>query len=93
MDNLIRLEHVKSRSNISNLVITENDLALAKSNERYVQYVNPSQIVNIRTRWFKLHSNGKEYEFNIITFSSGEAILTTYTVEQILEKIEGKPKK
>ena len=92
MDNLIRLEYITRCDDMNNLRITENDLTLAKSGQRYVQYVNPSQIANIMTRCYK-RSDGIEFEFTVITFSTREALLTTYTVGEILELIDGKPKK
>ena len=92
MSNFIRFEYITRCDSFNSLIITEEDLALAKSDRRYVQYVNPSQIVNIRTRWHK-DSDSKEFEFNFVTLSTGEIIITTYTIDEILELIDGKPKK
>lgn len=62
-----------------------------KSNP-YMLYINPTYVSSIRRRC-KDNSNKEPVGFTCIKLVSGEVILTFLTVDEILEKINGKPKK
>ena len=91
MTNFIKLEYFKCDTNADNLEWNEKDFENFNPN-KYMQYINPNQIATLYPATHK-NDNGEEVLFTMITMSSGEGILTLLTVEQILEKIEGKPKK
>ena len=62
-----------------------------KSNP-YMLYINPTYVSSIRRR-YKDNSNEEPVGFTCIKLVSGEVILTFLTVDEIFEKINGKPKK
>lgn len=62
-----------------------------KSNP-YMLYINPTYVSSIRRR-YKDNSNEELVGFTCIKLVSGEIILTFLTVDEIFEKINGKPKK
>lgn len=55
-------------------------------------YINQASITCIRKHYSK-NSNEELVEHTRITLSSNETIFTFMTVDEILEKINGKPKK
>lgn len=63
----------------------------AKSNP-YMLYINPTYVSSIRRRCCD-NSNEEPVGFTCIKLVSGEVILTFLTVDEILEKTNGKPKK
>lgn len=62
-----------------------------KSNP-YMLYINSTYVSSIRKR-YKNNSNKEPVGFTCIKLVSGEVILTFLTVDEIFEKINGKPKK
>ena len=94
MNNFIEIEYFKHFTSINNIVVPKELLDRAESlQSRYVtRYINPIQITDI-CECQNCNSNYESVDFTKITLSSGNCILTLLTVEQILEKIEGKPKK
>lgn len=55
-------------------------------------YINPASIASIRKHYSE-NSNKELVEHTHITLLSNETIFTFMTVDEILEKINGKPKK
>lgn len=94
MTNFIEIEYFKHFASINNIAVPNELLDRAESlQSRYVaRYINPIQITDI-CECQNCNSNYESVDFTKITLSSGNCILTLLTVEQILEKIEGKPKK
>lgn len=91
MTNFIKLEYFKCATNADNLEWNEKDFENFNPN-KYMQYINPNQIATLYPATHK-NDNGEEVLFTMITMSSGEGILTTLTVDEIFDKINGKPKK
>ena len=91
MTNFIKLEYFKCDTNADNLEWNEKDFENFNPN-KYMQYINPNQIATLYPAKQK-NNNGEEVLFTMITMSSGEGILTALTIKEILEKIDGKPKK
>lgn len=94
MNNFIEIEYFKHFASINNIVVPNELLDRAESlQSRYVaRYINPIQITDI-CECQNCNSNYESVDFTKITLSSGNCILTLLTIEEILEKIEGKPKK
>lgn len=94
MNNFIEIEYFKHFTSINDIVVPNELLDRAESLQScYVaRYINPIQITDI-CECQNRNSNDESVDFTKITLSSGNCILTLLTVEQILEKIEGKPKK
>lgn len=94
MTNFIEIEYFKHFASINDIVVPKELLDEAEFRQsRYVaRYINPIQITDI-CECQNCNSNYESVDFTKITLSSGNCILTLLTVEQILEKIEGKPKK
>ena len=91
MANFIKINYFKCDTNADNLEWNEKDFENFNPN-KYMQYINPNQIATLYPAKQK-NDNGEEVSFTMITMSSGEGILTALTVDEILEKINGKPKK
>ena len=94
MNNFIEIEYFKHFTSINNIVVPKELLDRAKSRQsRYVaRYINPIQITDI-CECQNCNSNYESVDFTKITLSSGNCILTLLTIEEIFEKINGKPKK
>lgn len=94
MNNFIEIEYFKHFTSINDIVVPKELLDRAESlQSRYVaRYINPIQITDI-CECQNCNSNYESVDFTKITLSSGNCILTLLTIEEILEKIEGKPKK
>lgn len=89
MNNLIELEYLGYVNDFKN----RNSVAwYVKRNETFCSYINPVQISSINSYIAKC-DNGETVEARVIVMSSGEAFITTLTGKEILEKINGKPKK
>ena len=91
MNSFIEIEYFKCDTNADNLEWNEKDFENFNPN-KYMQYINPNQIATLYPATHK-NDNGEEVLFTMITMSSGEGILTALTVDKILDKINGKPKK
>lgn len=94
MNNFIEIEYFKHFNSINNIVVPKELLDRAESlQSRYVvRYINPIQITDI-CECQNCNSNYESVDFTKITLSSGNCILTLLTIEEIFEKINGKPKK
>lgn len=94
MNNFIKIEYFKHFTSINDIVVPKALIDRAESRQsRYVErYINPIQITDI-CECQNRNSNDESVDFTKITLSSGNCILTLLTVDEILEKIEGKPKK
>ena len=91
MNNFIKINYFKCNTNADNLTWKTEDFDNFNPNE-FMQYINPNQIATLYPATGK-NRNDEDISFTMITMSSGEGILTLLTIEEILEKIEGKPKK
>lgn len=94
MTNFIKIEYFKHCTDINNITVPYELLDMVETFQSgYVpRYINPIQITDI-CECQKLNSNDESVNFTKITLSSGDCILTLLTIDEILEKIEGKPKK
>ena len=94
MTNFIEIEYFKHCTSINNVVVPEELLDRVESlqSSYVVRYINPIQITDI-CECQNRNSNGESVDFTKITLSSGNCILTLLTIKEILEKINGKPKK
>lgn len=90
MTNFIGIEYFRYFNDIEHCYILKDELD-NKSNP-LIRYVNPTQITNI-CRLYDRNSNNQVVSYTLIVLSSREAIHTFLTVSEILEKINGKPKK
>lgn len=90
MTNFIKIEYFGYfRGNESTYIISEH---FDKKENLSELYINPANITNIR-KCYGENSNKEFVEHTRITLSSNETIFTFMTVDEILEKINGKPKK
>ena len=90
MTNFIKIEYFRYFNDVKNCFILRNELD-EKSN-LLIRYINPAQITDICSL-YDHNSNNESVTYTLIVLSSGEAIHTFTTIDEILEKIEGKPKK
>lgn len=90
MTNFIKIEYFRYFNDIKHCVILKDQLD-NKSNP-IIRYINPAQITNI-CRLYDRDSNDQVVPCTLIVLSSRETILTFLTVDEIFEKINGKPKK
>lgn len=91
MTNFIKINYFKCNTNADNLTWKIEDFDNFNPNE-FMQYINPNQIATLYPATGK-NRNDEDILFTMITMSSGEGILTTLTVDEIFDKINGKPKK
>lgn len=91
MNNFIEINYFKCNTNADNLTWKTEDFDNFNPNE-FMQYINPNQIATLYPATGK-NRNDEDISFTMITMSSGEGILTTLTVDEIFDKINGKPKK
>lgn len=90
MTNFIKIEYFNYfRGNESTYTIREH---FDKKENLSELYINPANITNIR-KCYGENSNKELVKHTRITLSSNETIFTFMTVDEILEKINGKPKK
>lgn len=90
MTNFIKIEYFNYfRGNESTYTIREH---FDKKENLSELYINPASIASIRKHYCK-NSNKELVEHTRITLLSNETIFTFTTIDEILEKIEGKPKK
>ena len=90
MTNFIKIEYFHYFDDIEHRFILEEDLD--KKSNPLIRYINPAQITNI-CRLYDRDSNDQVVPYTLIVLSSRDAIHTFLTVDEILEKINGKPKK
>lgn len=90
MTNFIKIEYFSYFDDIGHTVILKDDLD--KKSNPLIRYINPAQITDICRRYDR-DSNNELTAYTLIVLSSREAIHTFMTVDEILEKINGKPKK
>ena len=90
MTNFIKIEYFRYFNDVKNCFILRNELD-EKSNP-LIRYINSAQITDI-CRLYDHNSNNESVTYTLIVLSSREAIHTFMTVDEILEKINGKPKK
>lgn len=90
MTNFIGIEYFHYFNDIEHCYILKDDLD--KKSNPLIRYINPAHITNI-CRLYDRDSNDRVVSYTLIVLSSREAIHTFLTVGEILEKINGKPKK
>lgn len=91
MTDFIKINYFKCDTNAANLDWNEKDFNNLNPN-KYMQYINPNQIATLYPATQR-NDNADIIKFTMITMSSGEGILTTLTVDEIFDKINGKIKK
>ena len=90
MTNFIKIEYFNYfRGNESTYTIYEH---FDKKENLSESYINPASITSICKRYGK-NSNKELVEYTRITLLSNETIFTFSTVNEIFDKINGKPKK
>ncbi len=90
MANFIKIECFNYfRGNESTYIICEH---FDKKENLSELYINPASITSIRKRYGE-NSNKELVEYTRITLLSNETIFTFMTVDEILKRINGKPKK
>lgn len=90
MANFIKIEYFNYfRGNESTYTICEH---FDKKENLSELYINPASITSICKRYSK-NSNEELVEYTRITLLSNETIFTFMTIDEIFEKINGKPKK
>lgn len=91
MTNFIKIEYFGYVYNPAKVQFYWYTPKYIKANLR-TKYINPNQITSLADRAYE-HDDGTILHYRMIVMASGETFISSLTADEILEKINGKPKK